>query len=52
MKRRQFLKAAGLAAHGAFRLEAVAPSSLALLPALLGMGAGQVIRRRASSSNE
>ncbi|RBP14044.1 hypothetical protein DFR50_11068 [Roseiarcus fermentans] len=40
--------AAGLAAHGAFRLDNLAPSSLALVPALLGMAAGQVVRRRVS----
>jgi uncharacterized protein len=40
--------AAGLAAHGAFRLDNLALSSLAVAPALAGMAAGQGLRKRVS----
>ncbi|UVK40658.1 sulfite exporter TauE/SafE family protein [Mesorhizobium sp. AR10] len=40
--------AAGLAAHGAFQVEHIAMSSLAVLPALLGMWLGQLLRQRIS----
>ncbi|TIQ17674.1 MAG: sulfite exporter TauE/SafE family protein [Mesorhizobium sp.] len=38
--------AVGLASHGAFQLEHIAMSSLAVAPALLGMWLGQVLRQR------
>jgi uncharacterized membrane protein YfcA len=38
----------GLAGHDAYHLEAIGASLLALPPALLGMGAGTLIRRRVS----
>ncbi|RWM79987.1 MAG: sulfite exporter TauE/SafE family protein, partial [Mesorhizobium sp.] len=38
--------AVGLASHGAFQLEHIAISSLAVAPALLGMWLGQVLRQR------
>ncbi len=38
--------AAGLASRGAWRLDNAALSSLAIVPALIGMAAGQVIRQR------
>ena len=41
--------AAALAARGALRLDNLALSSLAILPALLGMGAGQAVRARVSA---
>lgn len=40
--------AAGLAAHGAFQVEHIAMSSLAVAPALLGMWLGQILRQRIS----
>ncbi|MET1027950.1 MAG: sulfite exporter TauE/SafE family protein [Dongiaceae bacterium] len=40
--------AIGLAWHGAFRMENLAMSVLAVLPALLGMRAGQAIRQKVS----
>ena len=40
--------AAGLASHGVWRLDSLAPSSLAIVPALLGMWTGQTIRNRVS----
>ncbi len=40
--------AAGLASRDAWRLDNVALSSLAIVPALIGMAAGQVIRQRVS----
>jgi uncharacterized membrane protein YfcA len=40
--------AAGLASHGAFQVEHIAMSSLAVLPALLGMWLGQLLRQRIS----
>jgi uncharacterized membrane protein YfcA len=40
--------AVGLAAHGAVHPANLALSSLAIVPALLGMGAGTAIRRRVS----
>ena len=41
--------AAALAARGALRLDNLALSSLAVVPALLGMGAGQAVRARVSA---
>lgn len=40
--------AIGLSLHGAFRLEAAGLSALAIVPALVGMWAGQAIRQRIS----
>ena len=40
--------AAGLASRGAWRLDDLALSTLAIAPALVGMAAGQVIRERVS----
>ena len=40
--------AVGLASRGAFQLDNVAISSLAVLPALLGMWLGQIVRQRIS----
>lgn len=40
--------AAGLASHGAFQVEHMVLSSLAVLPALLGMWLGQLLRQRIS----
>ncbi len=40
--------AAGLASRGAFRLDNLALSTLAIAPALVGMSAGQAIRKRVS----
>ncbi|RWX70916.1 sulfite exporter TauE/SafE family protein [Mesorhizobium sp. M4B.F.Ca.ET.089.01.1.1] len=40
--------ALGLASHGAFEVEHLAMSSLAVLPALLGMWLGQLLRQRIS----
>jgi len=40
--------AAGLASHGAFEAGHLAMSSLAVLPALLGMWLGQVLRQKIS----
>ncbi|PTE10023.1 sulfite exporter TauE/SafE family protein [Mesorhizobium helmanticense] len=40
--------AAGLGSHGAFRVEHMALSSLAVVPALLGMWLGQLLRQRIS----
>lgn len=41
--------AAGLFAHGAFQLDQLGWSALAIVPALLGMGIGQAIRARISA---
>jgi uncharacterized membrane protein YfcA len=40
--------AGGLLAHGAFMMQQLGLSTLALVPALVGMGLGQVVRRRIS----
>ena len=40
--------ATGLASHGAWRLDNLALSSLAIVPSLAGMRAGQVVRSRVS----
>jgi uncharacterized membrane protein YfcA len=40
--------AAGLASRGAWRLDNIAMSLLAIAPSLLGMGAGQIVRDRIS----
>lgn len=40
--------AVGLAAHGAFRLEQLGVSGIAIVPALLGMWLGQTVRARIS----
>ncbi len=40
--------ATGLASHGAWRLDNLALSSLAIVPSLAGMRAGQVVRNRVS----
>jgi uncharacterized membrane protein YfcA len=40
--------AAALAWHGAFRIDNLALSTLAVVPALAGMWAGQIIRNRVS----
>ncbi len=40
--------AAGLASNGAFQIEHIAMSSLAVVPALLGMWLGQLLRQRIS----
>jgi uncharacterized membrane protein YfcA len=40
--------AGGLLAHGAFRVEQLGLSTLALVPALVGMWLGQIVRRRIS----
>jgi hypothetical protein len=42
--------AAGLALRGAFHLDDLASSALAILPALAGMWAGQIIRGRVSAA--
>jgi uncharacterized membrane protein YfcA len=42
--------AAGLASHGAFQVAAAGVSTLCTLPALAGMGLGQVIRSRMDSA--
>ncbi|TIV13062.1 MAG: sulfite exporter TauE/SafE family protein, partial [Mesorhizobium sp.] len=41
--------AAGLAWRGAFRIDEFVGSGLAIIPALAGMWAGQMIRRRISA---
>ena len=40
--------AGGLVAHGAFRVDQLGLSTLALVPALVGMWLGQIVRRRIS----
>ncbi len=40
--------AVGLASHGAFEIEHIATSALAVAPALLGMWLGQLLRQRIS----
>lgn len=40
--------AGGLLAHGAFRVDQLSLSTLALVPALVGMWLGQIVRRRIS----
>ncbi len=40
--------AAGLASRGAWRFDSLGPSSLAIVPALIGMWAGQIIREKVS----
>lgn len=42
--------AAGLAWHGAFRVDNLALSALAIVPSLAGMWAGQIVRSRVSAS--
>jgi len=41
--------AGGLLAHGAFRVDQLGLSTLALVPALVGMWLGQIVRRRISA---